>query len=362
MKKFILFFVIFLIPFNVIALGDSASSNTLMDMDSGRVLYSKNMNDERLIASITKIMTAVVAIENANLDDIVTVGEEVLTMYGSNIYIQLGEKMTLRNLLYGLLLRSGNDSAIVIATYVGKTEEKFVKMMNDKAKELGMHNTVFHNSHGLDEVTKNYSTSKDMALLSSYAMKLESYKEIAGTKNWRVQGENKSYSWVNRNKLLSLYEFATGGKTGYTPKAGRTLVTTASKNKLNLTVVTLNDPNEYNSHIELYEYGFNNYKKYLVLDKNNFKVDENFYDEKILIKKSFYYPLTLDEKDNVRVVVKITKLDKYKDGDVVGEVVVLLGNEEIYIDNIYVSFDDKKLNFFQVIIKFIVEFFGGSYD
>lgn len=247
MKKiiFILIALILLLPKQSQALSVTASSAILMDTDSGRILYQKDIHNKRLIASITKIMTAVIAIENGNLDDVVTVGEEVLTMYGSNIYIELGEKMTLRDLLYGLLLRSGNDAAIVIGTYIGGSEEKFVEMMNKKAKEIGMINTIYHNCHGLDEVTKNYSTAYDMAVLSSYANTLDVYKEITGTKKWEVKTDKKSYVWNNRNKLLTLYEYATGGKTGYTPSAGRTLVTTATKDNLNLTAVTLNDPNEY---------------------------------------------------------------------------------------------------------------------
>ena len=361
MKKLILIIVVLMLPIRVIALGDSASANVLMDMDSGRILYSKNMNDKRLIASITKIMTSVVAIENANVDDTVTVGEEVLTMYGSNIYIELGEKITLKNLLYGLMLRSGNDSAIVIATYVGKSEEQFVKMMNKKAKELGMTNTIFNNSHGLDEVTQNYSTAKDMALLSSYAMSLPLYREIVSTKNYSTQSDKKSYQWINRNKLLTLYEYATGGKTGYTPSAGRTLVTTSSKDKLNLTAVTLNDPNEYNSHMELYDYGFINYKRYLVLNKNDFSIDENFYNEKIFIKKSFYYPFTEEESERIKVLVSIITTEEYKDNDVIGDVTVFLDAEEIYKDDIYIK-TKKELNTYQKIHKFFIELFGGTYD
>jgi len=361
MKKIIIIFLLLIYPFNVVALGNSASANILMDIDSGRVLYSKNMNEKRLIASITKIMTSVIALENANVDDVVTVGEEVLTMYGSNIYIELNEKMTLKNLLYGLMLRSGNDSAIVIATYVGKSEENFVKMMNKKAKEIGMTNTIFNNSHGLDEVTQNYSTAKDMALLSKYAMTLPLYREIVSTKNYSVQSDKKSYQWINRNKLLNLYEYATGGKTGYTPSAGRTLVTSASKDNLNLTAVTLNDPNEYNSHIELYEYGFNNYKKYLILDENDFKIDENFYNEKIYINNSFYYPLTKEEANKIKILVSIITKEDYNNGDVIGDVKVILDDEEIYKDNIYIT-KKKKLSTIDKICKFFIELFGGTYD
>lgn len=342
MKKFVLLFILILIPFKVSALASTASSAILMDVDSGRVLYEKNKNDERLVASITKIMTAVIAIENGNLDDVVTVGEEVLTMYGSNIYIELGEKMKLKDLLYGLLLRSGNDAAIVIAVHIGGSEEKFVEMMNKKAKEIGMKNTIYKNSHGLDEVTQNYSSAYDMAILSSYANKMDVYREISGTKKWTLSTGTKSYVWHNRNKLLSLYEYATGGKTGYTPSAGRTLVTTASKDNLNLTAVTLNDGNEYDTHENLYEYAFNKYKKYIIIDKENFSIDNNFYKDKVYVKKSLSYPLSDEEVEEVKVVAKVHKLDDYKNGDQVGELIVNLKDKLLYKEPIYVNVSKSK--------------------
>ena len=131
-----------------------------------------------------------------------------------------------------------------------------------------------------------------MALLSSYAYKNPIYREIVGTKKYKIQTDKKSYSWTNRNKLLFTYKYAAGGKTGYTPSAGRTLVTNASKDNFNLTAVTLNDGNEYISHKEMYDYGFDNYKVYKILDKGKFKVDSAYYKNKIYIKKDFSYPLT----------------------------------------------------------------------
>lgn len=360
MKKIILVLVtvMLLLPNQIKALSVTASSAILMDMDSGRILYQKDIHNQRLIASITKIMTAVIAIENGNLDDVVTVGEEVLTMYGSNIYIELGETMTLRDLLYGLLLRSGNDAAIVIGTYIGGSEEKFVEMMNKKAKEIGMIHTIYHNCHGLDEVTKNYSTAYDMAILSSYANTLEVYREITGTKKWETKTNKKSYIWYNRNKLLTSYEYATGGKTGYTPSAGRTLVTTAKKDGLNLTAVTLNDPNEYVSHENMYEYGFNNYKNYLIVDKNNFSIDNTFYKDKIYVKNSFSYPLTDREVKELTTVVEILKLKEYKTGDKIGEVIVTLGEEEIFREPVFVQvIESKKLNIFEKILDFFKTIF-----
>lgn len=357
MKKIITVILIGVVMFPNVVMGLSLScrSCVLMDSDSGRVLYEKDKDNPRLIASITKIMTAILAIESNRLDEEVTVGEEVLTMYGSNIYIELGEKMKLLDMVYGLMLRSGNDAAIVIATFIGGTEEKFVEMMNNKAQEIGMTNTVFNNSHGLDEVTQNKSTAYDMALLSSYASHNETYMKIVGTKKYSVKSDRKSYLWNNRNKLLNLYEYATGGKTGYTPSAGRTLVTNASNNNLNLTAVTLNDGNEYDSHIAMYEYGFEHYKNYKILDRKKFKIDDNYYNNPIYIKEDFTYPLNEIEKENVKVLVKLTELDNVKNDDEVGIVSVKLNDKEIHSQKVFVRVQEKKKSFLSRIWSWLFD-------
>lgn len=353
MKKLLVLLttLICVLPINTLALSLSCQSCIIMDTESGRILYEKNINNQRLIASITKIMTAILAIESGKLEETVTVGEEVLTMYGSNIYIELGEKMKLIDLVYGLMLRSGNDAAVVIAKYVGETEERFVEMMNKKAQEIGMKNTIYNNPHGLDENTQNKSTAYDMALLSSYAIKNDIYKKIVSTKKYQVTTNKKSYIWYNRNQLLNKYEYAIGGKTGYTPNAGKTLVTNALQNNLNLTSVTLNDGNQYDSHIAMYNYAFKNYKKYKILDKNKFKIDDNFYKEKIYIKNNFYYPLRDYEIDQIKVLVKITKLNNISNNDEVGTVTILLNNEKIYEDKVYVSTNRKKEKLINKIIN-----------
>ena len=340
-KKIVIFFMLIMLvlPINAKGLSLSCRSCILMDIDSGRILYEKDINNPRLIASITKIMTAIIAIENGNLDDTVIVGEEVLKMYGSNIYLELGEKIKLKDLLYGLMLRSGNDAAVVIAKYIAGSEEKFVEMMNKKAQAIGMRNTLYNNGHGLDEQTENKSTAYDMGLLSIYAYNNSIYREIAGTKKYKISTNKKSYSWSNRNKLLFDYKYLTTGKTGYTPKAGKTLVTTATKDNLNLTEVVLNDGNHYISHKEMYEYGFNNYKTYRILDKKKFKIDDNFYKDTIYIKNNFSYPLTELEKDSIKIIVKLTKLDNYTNDSIVGVVIVTLDGKEIYRNNIYVKKD-----------------------
>lgn len=297
-----------------------------MDLDSGRILYEKNANQKRLIASITKIMTAIVAIEEGDLTEKITVGEEVLSMYGTNIYVEVGEKMKLRDLLYGLLLRSGNDASVVIAKAIAGSEEKFVNLMNKKAQEIGMKNTIFKNPHGLDEETENYSTAYDMALLSKYAYKNKTYRNIVSTDKYEVSTEKKTYLWYNRNKLLTTYEYCTGGKNGYTPRAGKTLVTTASKKGLNLTIVTLSDGDIYNNHIDLYEDFFSKYKRYKIIDKNNFRIDKEFVDEDVYLEDSFYYPLTSNEVNDIKTVVHF--LDDSAT-DEIGTIEIFLSNQKI---------------------------------
>ncbi len=337
MKKFflILSFYLFFFHISIVYASDTSKSTVVMDMDSGRILYEKNKDEKRLIASITKIMTAVIAIENKNLNDKVTVGKEVLKMYGSNIYIEEGEELTLRDLLYGLMLRSGNDAAVTIATYVSGSEEKFVKMMNKKASQIGMTNTIFRNCHGLDDETENYSTAYDMAKLMKYANNLIEFVEISGTKKWTLETNKKAYIWNNRNKLLYDYKYLTGGKTGYTPRAGKTLVTTASKNDLNLIAVTLNDGNHYNTQKELYENIFSKYKKHLIIDKNNIEFDTNNHYDYLYVNYSFSYPLKNNEKDKIKTYVELYNNDNYSNHDKVGEIYVLFDNKEIYRENIY---------------------------
>ncbi len=340
MKK-VLLLILFLIPINVSALENSASSSIIIDLDSGRVLYENNADEVRLIASITKIMTCIIAIEEGNLNKEVTANEEILTMYGTSIYLELGEKMKLIDLLYGLMLRSGNDAAVVIAKEIAGSEEKFVEMMNNKAKELGMTNTSFSNSHGLDEETKNYSTARDMAKLSKYAYKNKIYRKIIGTEEYRVQTDNKSYLWYNRMKLLSNYKYCTGGKNGYTPSAGKTLVTTHKKNDLKITIVTLNDNDEYNNHERLAEYAFNTYSNYNIIDKSDFNMTIN--NNKYYVNKSFTYPLTEEEKDNVKVLASID--DELNNGKV-GNITISLNNKILKKIPLYIKEKKEKENFF----------------
>lgn len=296
-------------------------------------------------------MTAILAIENGDLDKKVIVGEEVLSMYGTNIYVEVGEKMTMRDLIYGLLLRSGNDAAVVIAKEIGGTEAKFVQMMNSKAREIGMKNTVFKNPHGLDEVTENYSTAYDMALLSKYAFSNKIYRKIVATKKYEVSTGKKTYLWYNRNRLLDNYKYCTGGKNGYTPSAGKTLVSTASKGNLNLTIVSLNDGDSYSNHQNLYENMFSKYHRYKIVDKDSFVVSKEFSHKNVYLKKSFYYPLTDSEINDIRTVVHFFDSSS---SDKVGGVDIYLNNQKIGNLSIYEQEKKKEqFSFFRWIKNLI---------
>ena len=285
MKK-ILIIILLLIPIKIKAYETSATSAILMEQNNNKIIYAKNIHEKRSIASISKIMTAILALESDKLYETITVTNIVNKAYGSGIYIKPGEELKLIDLVYGLLLRSGNDAALQISEVVSETEEEFVKLMNKKAKEIGMKNTTFNNPSGLEENGGNISTAYDMALLTSYAMKNETYRMITGTRKYTLKTNMNNYFWVNKNKLLTLYKYTTGGKTGFTEIAKRTLVTTASKDNLNLVAVTLNDGNDFLDHQNLYKEAYEKYKNYEIVKEGPFEIfGENYYNESFYIKE-----------------------------------------------------------------------------
>ena len=354
MKKIILILVLFItFNSNVYASVNSASSYILMDAKTGRVLLSKDKDNSMLIASITKIMTSIIVLENTSIDNIVTVDDSILKSYGSGIYIQIGEEISVKDLLYGLMLRSGNDASIMLATYISGSEEEFVKLMNKKAKELHMTNTTFNNSSGLDENKGNYSTTYDMALLTKYAMNNKIFMEIVGTKSYVTKTNFKSYSWTNKNKLLK-YDFITGGKTGYTEKAKRTLVTTANINNMDLIVVTIRDSDDWNTHLDLYNYAKENYIAYKVLNKSKFKIEnDTYFNGTFYIKNDIYIPFKKEETGSLISHIKLYKTKNYQDNDVIGENQILYKNKVIYTEPIYIKTEvpKEKKTFFDKIRK-----------
>lgn len=349
MRKLLVVIVILLFQNTVYAI--SASSYAVVDMNSNRMLIGSNENNERLIASITKIMTAITVIENTNLDDIITVDEEVLSAYGSAIYIEIGEEISVRDLLYGLMLRSGNDAAVVLSNHVAGSMENFAKLMNDNVSKLGLTNTIFENSHGLDESgTKNYSTAYDMAIITSYAMKNEDFREISCTSTYTAKSSYKTYTWQNKNKLLS-EDYITGGKTGYTEAALRTLVSTSSFEGIELVVVTLNDPNDFDDHKTLHEKIFSEYEAVKVIDKD---YTSTYKDDLVYYVSNDYYALVKNGDANLVTV----EYEYYKEpvGKAGGLIKVYLEDELLYEDTLFIKMKDEStenMSFWDKIITWI---------
>ena len=314
------------------AAGPSAASAVLMEQQSGRILYAKNPHAVMRIASITKIMTAIIAIESDKLDEKVKVSEQAVHTEGSSLYLKKGEKIPLEDLVYGLMLRSGNDSAVAIAEHVGGSLEGFVYLMNQKAKEIGMKNTYFANPHGLDDSEKHRSTAYDMALLTRYAMKNAKYRKISGTEVYRSPDPEGEWDriWYNKNRLLTeKYKYCTGGKTGYTKKAKRTLVTTATKGDLDLIVVTLNAPDDWNDHIYLYEQGFLKYDPKIIFQKGKVKAGSHpFYKDRLYLKRDVVYPLTKKEEKQITIRYHMLKPKKQWDN---GQAPAVVGQAEVYL-------------------------------
>jgi D-alanyl-D-alanine carboxypeptidase len=248
------------------------------------------------------------------------------------------------------MLRSGNDAAVAIAEHVGGSLEGFVVMMNQKAQEIGMTNTVFANPHGLDDHENHYSTAYDMAILTQYAMQNETYRKISGTETHRAPNPNEKWDrvWHNKNKLLTgMYEYSTGGKTGYTTRAKRTLVSTASKDGFNTIAVTLNDPNDWKDHMNLHNFAFNNYELVNIKRQGTLtNLDNDFYKGRVFIERDVLYPLSTEELEKVKINLSLlTPKEEWEDpGDVpnvVGEMSVKLDENEIAEVPIY--FDNGKV-------------------
>ena len=240
----------FQVPANAI----SAQRALVLDGVTGRVLYEKDADQQSLIASTTKIMTALIVCEQCNVLDRMRIPKEAVGIEGSSMYLKEGEILTIQELLYGLMLSSGNDAAVALAIYCGGTVEGFAELMNDKAHLLGLKNTHFENPNGLD-APGHYSTARDLAVLAAYAMENPIFYKTVSAKNVTV---GQRYL-RNHNKLLWQVEGADGVKTGYTRAAGRILVSSATRQGRRLICVTLNDPNDWADHAGLLEEGFSRY-------------------------------------------------------------------------------------------------------
>ena len=383
MKKFILICFLLLIPFNVFSLENSevlikeASSGILIDALSGKIIYEKNMNKKSSIASMTKMMAQIIIMEKIEdgtikWNDIVTVSKNAADMGGSQIYIEEGEKISIEDLMKGISMASGNDATVQMAEVISGSENKFVKLMNKKAKELGLKNTNFVNSTGLDE-DNHYSSAYDMAMIARELVvnHPDIVKFSSLYEDYLRENTDNKFWLVNTNKLVRFYNGADGLKTGHTDDAGYCLAATAKRNGLRLIAVVLGEKNgttRNNETMELLDYGFNNVK---------FKILKNRGDvvKKIKLDKSDKEVLEIVLKDNLGVVEELNEKNNYsykldlddidlpvKKGDVVGNIYVYDKNNEIVSKvKLTLLYDVNKLSFFDLYKNSLYSIINGNY-
>ena len=350
---FIVFSIFFslCIKVNAVEIPLSAKSAILINAHTNEVIYEKNAYERRGMASTTKIMTALLAIEIGNLQKTVVAKEDDVRIEGTSIGLKKGDKITLETLVCGMLLESGNDAANVTARVIGKSREKFVSLMNKKAKEIGMHNTNFENPSGLTE-DGHFSTAFDMAVLGSYAIKNKQFREICSLSSVRVSYGNPQYerTFKNHNKLLNSVEGAFGIKTGFTKASGRCLVSAAERNGVALVAVTLSAPDDWNDHKKLFDYGFEKVGVYKTeFNAENIKIDVVGSDNKkisVKLKRQLTYT-ALDEEKNPETVVFCDNFlySGVKKGDRVGCVRVFSSDKKLLCESDLISTENAPMSF-----------------
>ncbi len=368
MKKavsFILCFVLFCgaVTFRADALGTSAQAHILMDANSGIILSKNNEHSKMKMASTTKLMTTLLALEEAEKNDKVVTFRDDMIAEGSSMYLKVGEKVRLSDLAKGMMMASGNDAANATALTLSESFEDFAVLMNARAQAIGMENTNFVTPSGLDD-EEHYSTAYDMALLMAEALKNQAFCEISGSSEEKVEfvhPEGKVSTYPNHNRLLKLYKYCTGGKTGYTQAAGRCLVTSAEKDGVTLVAVTLNAPDDWSDHKALYEYGFSLYTQ---IEPEETKV----YNIKVSGGEEEFLTATADEgealsvpADRIKDIKKTVYLPNFifapvEKGSTVGKITYTLDGKELkttYIKAQSSVAEKTQPNFFARLIKAI---------
>lgn len=314
----------------------SASAGILMDRDSRRILWAKEANKRLPIASTTKIMTAILALELGNEDDLIEISGKAASTEGSSIWLEEGEEKTLGELTYGLLLRSGNDAAVAIAEHLAGSVVKFSVLMNDKAREIGAHDSNFRNPHGLPD-SNHFSTAYDLALIAAYALHNERFREIAATRQQTIS--RPGHTWgrylSNQNRLLETYPGGDGVKTGWTVKAGRCFVGSATRDGWQLVSVVLNAPRMWEDTVYLLDYGFSGYNREKVLYTGQIvrtvQIDKSDVRLKIMVGRDFHYPLIPGERMEIRYRFNLDDrvMAPLKAGDELGFMEMYLHDEPI---------------------------------
>ncbi len=341
MKRIFVLFIVAILIFSanttVSALSVSAQYACMIDAQTGRVIYEHNAYKQHSMASTTKIMTALVAVENSELSEMVTVSKNAAGTEGTSLYLKAGENISMEDLLYGLLLQSGNDAAIAIAEHVAGTTKEFAAMMTSRAKTIGANQTSFQNPNGLDE-DGHYTTAYDLALITRTALKNETIAKIVATKSKKIR--NGTQTITNHNKMLSMYPGCIGVKTGFTKKTGRCLVTAAKRDDISIIAVTLNAPNDWNDHKTMLDFGFANTASFPLIAEgmtiNSVTVKDGYSNSvELLAERDFYLSENINSKfQNADVVCKIPSsvTAPIKKGEMIGTVEIFYN--DALLDNI----------------------------
>lgn len=353
----------------------NAKSGILIDVDSGTIIYEKNKEEKLAEASLTKMMVQLLFLENLEegkikLTDKVRVSENAASFGGSQIYLEPNEEMTIEDLFKGVCVASANDATVALAETIAGSEEAFVKMMNKKAKKLGLKNTVFVNSTGLD-VEGHYTTAKDLSILGRELLQHEKILEFSSIYEDYLREDTDNKFWlVNTNKLIKTYEGADGLKTGHTDNAGYCLAATAKRNKMRLLAIVLGESDNKVRNKEtaaLLDYGFNNYKLNVLQEKGTVvdtvtldKADKENID--LILKEDASIFSKKTEKDKKYTTeLKLNKIKlPVKKGDIVGKIIIKYNGKEISNADVTVKNDINKINIFGLYLRNIKELLIGS--
>ncbi len=351
-------FCLIILSFSAYALDVSAKGTVLLEAESGDIVYGKNEHARLPMASTTKIMTALVVLENAELDDVVTIEPCMVGIEGSSIYLREGEHLTVEELLYALLLESANDASVALAIHVSGDIDSFADLMNEKAKELGLTSTHFTNPHGLDD-EEHFTTPYELGIIATYAMKNETFAKIVSTKSTVIPLNNGEGSrvLVNHNRLLRSYNGAIGIKTGFTKRCGRCLVSSASRDGVTLICVTLNAPNDWQDHKALLDYGFTQYESISLATPGCYTIELNSIGgEKstFIAENNEGLKVTLKrQKHSISAVLEANRLISapIKEGDLVGQINFYDYDTLIGQVPLYAKENVKKLNYKKSIFE-----------
>ena len=370
MKKICLFFILFLIPFSVFGeelnLAENAQSAIMIEASTGEILYKKKSNERLAPASMTKIMSLILIMENIESgrlkwNDIVVVSKNASSMGGSQIFLETNEMMSVEDLVKGICIASGNDATVALAEKIAGTEGAFVKLMNNKVKELGLKNTNFVNATGLD-AEGHYSTAYDMAMMARELIKHEKILEFSSIyEDYLRKNTDNSFWLVNTNKLVRFYSYIDGLKTGYTGKAGYCLTATGKKNGMRLITVVMNEENtdmRTKDTIAMMDYGFNMYSLDTLVEKEqklgNIKINlgEKEYEDIVSMSDITVLNNNQDNKRNVTYdIVNNEVTAPVKKGDVVGKISVYEDGNYKYSVDLTVINDVDKANIFMVFVR-----------